>query len=67
MPRYAVTYTTTASHTVEVEADDAQDARRKADEAYDEQAPGSLCYQCSNDYDIGDFEQDDSDGAVWQL
>lgn len=66
MPKYRVYYTTVASISVVVEADDAFSAREAADERFPDP---SICAQCSGwgqDYslDLGEWEQDESDTGV---
>ncbi len=73
MTAFHVMYQTTASFVVTVDIDTAgmdeqeavEAARDAAEEAFGEQAPGSLCHQCAGNYDLGDFEQGSDDGAVW--
>jgi hypothetical protein len=52
MPKYRVYLVTTASATVEVEADDTEQAIELAFQ----EAPGGLCHQCARDYDLGDLQ-----------
>lgn len=67
MKTYQVMFTTGASTVIEVEADSVEEARQLADEQFD---PPTICAQCSgwgNDQnlELGDWEQDESDGGVW--
>jgi hypothetical protein len=67
MTKYSVQYLTTASTVLTVEADDPEQAREVADEGFE---PPFLCAQCSgwgNDQnlELGEFEQDDTEGGVW--
>jgi hypothetical protein len=67
MPKYRVWYSTTASTSVEVEADSPDDAREVANEAFESPM---ICAQCSgwgqeHDLELGDdWEQDDSEHGV---
>jgi len=69
--RASVHYISGTSFVIDVEIPDdtpegerVNAARKAADAAYREKAPGSLCWQCSSHYDLGDFEQDSSDDGV---
>lgn len=67
MKTYSVLFTTGASSVFEVEAESVAEAR---DIAADQFEPPTICAQCSgwgNDQnlELGDWEQDESDGGVW--
>jgi hypothetical protein len=69
MPKYRVYFTTGASSSVVVEAEDRSDA---IDKASDEFAYPSICAQCSGwgqDYsmDLGEWEPDMSDEGVEEV
>lgn len=66
MKTFYVQYLATASFAIKVQAKDEAAAREAADEKFAEVAPGGLCYQCARDWDLGDAEQDDRDGGVWE-
>jgi hypothetical protein len=57
MPKYAVLYTGSASHTVEVEADTPEQARELSWDLVDT----NLCHHCASKVDLGDFEDDERD------
>jgi len=67
MPKYRVQFVATASSVVEVEADDLDDARDKAEEAFERP---NLCAQCSGwgqdtSMDLSDWEPYDGDDGFW--
>lgn len=51
MTRYRVYLSATASHSVEVEADNEADAM----DLGEQQGPPSLCHQCARGVELGDF------------
>ena len=67
MKAYTVMYTTTASTVISVEAESEEEARVLADEQFE---PPHLCAQCSGwgnsqNLELGEFEQDESEDGVW--
>jgi hypothetical protein len=52
MPKYHVTFIVDATTYVQVEADNEEQAKEKAWEQVDHPC---LCYQCSNDLEVGDI------------
>lgn len=64
MPRYAVVYVATADATVEVEAEDMDDAMDKADQEF--QFP-QQCYHCAMNFNLGDWYPDDSPNGVYEI
>lgn len=63
MAKYTVHFGTYASQPVTVEVDidpdmDRDEARQKIEDAAYEQVHISLCHQCANHFDLGDWEPD---------
>lgn len=73
MPTYAVSFLTTASTIVTVEAANEKEAREKADEVF---SPPSVCHQCASNYsddgsnsgvELEDWQQAEDDDGVWEI
>lgn len=70
MPLYMVSLMNTVSTTIEVEADDPDDAREKVWDSDGFQNLGGLCHQCEHHVgSLGDWQLSDDDpdrnDAVW--
>lgn len=58
MAKWRVGYHTGAYATVEVEAEDQDEAWEKAEKEFESPQP---CYYCSRHFDLGDWEPDESE------
>ncbi len=64
MKKFVVYYVSSASSSVEVEAETAEDARMKADEEFSSPV---LCHHCASGVDLGDWHWSARNGPVPDL